>query len=280
MVSKRKRRPGSREGPILFPLSDDRVWKPVLDARRVFLFLDLDGTLAEIRAHPGEVGLSPERRRCLEELAVAPWVRVAVVSGRRVEEVRNLIGIETFSYIGLHGLEVDIPHAERWLYPVSREVIDALQSVRRKCAGSAHGVPGIWLEDKGLTLALHLRLAEKQKAGKVVESFLQAVRTRQERGVPLELLRGKEVVEVKPTGADKGRAVTRLWKRYGRGAFPVYVGDDVTDETAFESLREKGMTILIAKSPRRTVADYYLRNPGEVYSFLRRLIALRAEKRG
>lgn len=280
MVSERRRKPRISEGPVPFPLSDDRAWKPVVDARRIFLFLDLDGTLAEIRAHPREVALSPERRRCLEGLAAAPWIRVAVVSGRTVEDLQKRIGPGKVFYVGNHGLVIVTPRGRRLMDPGAENLVAQVASLRRSLRRCLRDVPGIVLEDKRFSLALHFRLVERELKRKAVEEFVRALDKHRDEGCTLEILHGKEMIEAKPVGVHKGKAVADLLDRYGVGAVPIYIGDDLTDETAFRALRHRGVTILVAESPRPTAAAYYLRNPGEVYSFLRRLIAVRAERRG
>lgn len=266
------------EGPLYFRFTEPAIRRSLMQAHRIFLFLDLDGTLMEIAATPGEASLSPEMRGCLEELAKLPGTLVGVVSGRKIEEVQRLASVEKIFYVGLHGLEIETPRGEKISYPGSEEVIDALRSMRDEWARSSAVVPGIFLEDKGLTLALHFRLAKREDASKVMRVFFQIVGAYQERGIPLEILEGKEVLEVKPGGIDKGTAVSCLLDKYGKGAVPVYLGDDVTDEAAFRSLRLRGITVLVAEVPRPTAASYYLRNPDEVYAFLKYLV-LRREGR-
>ncbi len=268
---------GSAKNPAYMDFADPGVWKSILDARRVFLFLDLDGTLVEIAPTPSAVDLSAERRRSLVELTTTPGILVAVVSGRRIEEIQNILRLQGIFYVGLHGLETLTPQGERICHPVDQEVIDALQSLLEKFNRSISGVPGIFIEDKGMTLSLHFRLAKKEKASEVVKEFVRTVATFRERGIPLEVLQGREVVEVKPTGMHKGKAVAYLMHRYGKGALPIYMGDDVTDEAAFQSLGQGGMAILVTEIPRATAATYYLRNPEEVHEFLKSLIHWRGK---
>jgi trehalose-phosphatase len=259
-------------------LADPAVWQSILRDQRIFLFLDLDGTLVEIAATPGEVSLSSEMHGCLEELANLPGTLIGVVSGRKMEEVQRLASVEKIFYVGLHGLEIAMPWGGKISYPAGEEVIAALRSMRDEWSRSSAAMPGIFLEDKGLTLALHFRLAKREDASKVMRDFFQIVGAYQKRGIPLEILEGKEVLEVKPGGIDKGTAVSCLLDKYGEGAVPVYLGDDVTDEAAFRSLRLRGITVLVAEVPRPTAASYYLRNPDEVYAFLKYLV-LRREGR-
>ncbi|MGH7772783.1 MAG: trehalose-phosphatase [Candidatus Binatia bacterium] len=276
-VTRSKAQQGRTKNPAYLNFAHPWVWKSVLDARRVFLFLDLDGTLVEIEPTPSAVELSAESKRSLVELTATPNILVAVVSGRRIEEIQSILHLSGIFYVGLHGLVSLTPQGERICHPVGQEVIDALQSLLEKFNPSVLQIPGIFFEDKGLTLALHFRQAREEKASEVVKEFVQTVGIYQKRGIPLEILQGKEVVEVKPADTHKGKAVAYLLDRYGRGALPIYMGDDVTDEAAFLTLGQKGITILVTEIPRATAATYYLRNPDEVHEFLKRLTQRRAK---
>lgn len=261
-----------------FHLSDPPVLQSILQAKKLFLFLDLDGTLAEIAPTPAEVSLSPEARVCLEELAPRSDFLVAIVTGRTVEEAQRVVSVGKMFYVGLHGLDIITPDGERASCQVGREVVASLRSLRESFAAPVSEVPGMFLEDKGLSIALHFRLAQTEQASAVTSGFVRVASSYRETGIPLEILHGKEVIEVKAMGRNKGKAVTELLDRYGRGALPIYLGDDVTDETAFESLKPQGITVLVSETPRSTSADYHLCSPNEVYAFLKDLILLRGQK--
>jgi trehalose 6-phosphate phosphatase len=134
---------------------------------------------------------------------------------------------------------------------------------------------GVFLEDKGTALAVHFRLASEATALNIKSEFVRAIHRQQKRGVALEVLAGKEVVEAKPAAVNKGDAAGRLLERFDRQAYPVYIGDDFTDEMAFRLFDKRGLTILVAETPRPTAASFYTRNPKEVYEFLQRLIRIK-----
>lgn len=264
--------------PVHFNVTRRGVMRPILNARRLFLFLDLDGTLVDIAPTPSEVKLSPERRRCLAELVAAPDILIAVVSGRAVEEIQQILQLEGIFYVGLHGLVLLSPEGERVCREVDQGFIAALRALRKEFDRAFSAIPGLFLEDKGLTLALHFRLAKKGAAFRAASDFVRIALMHRNQGVPLEILQGKEVVEVKPAAFHKGDAVIFLLDRYGKGALPVYLGDDVTDEAAFRSLRHReAITIAVTEVPKPTAAAYYLRNTDEVYAFLKQLIPRRGD---
>lgn len=83
------------------------------------------------------------------------------------------------------------------------------------------------------------------------------------------------MIEAKPAGVTKGNAITQIWTRYAPTALPIYIGDDVTDESAFKAISEKGLAVLVAERARPTAAQLFLKNPTEVYVFLRCLTHMR-----
>jgi trehalose 6-phosphate phosphatase len=141
--------------------------------------------------------------------------------------------------------------------------------------GAVADFEGVVLEDKGITLALHYRRARRDAASAARKEFVRAVHWYQQQGVKLQLLAGKEVIEAKAAGSTKGDAITQILARYVPTALPIYIGDDITDESAFHAIAEKGLAILVSETPRATAAARFIRNPTEVYEFLRRLTRMR-----
>jgi trehalose 6-phosphate phosphatase len=186
-----------------------------------------------------------------------------------------MLSLPGITYVGTHGLEILTATGEtRSLLPAGA-FTTVMARLRREIESTVAGRPGLLLEDKLNTLALHYRLAAKEDGELAVAQFLATVQTYQRRGVALEVLRGKKVVEVRPVGINKGKAIQSLLKQRDHTIFPLYLGDDVTDEDAFQVLNERGLTILVADPPRGTAAQYYLRHPEEVLSFLLRVLSLR-----
>jgi trehalose-phosphatase len=258
--------------PAFLAIKEKSTWTPMVDASGIFLFLDFDGTLAEIAPRPNDVYLNSRRKECLRELVAVPEFSVAVISGRPVDDLTRLIGVDGLFYVGNHGSEWLAPNGAKNACVIAKPVADALTSLRDQfgCAGS--GARGVFLEDKGTALALHYRMASEDVAVNARSEFVRAVHRHQRRGVALEILSGKEVIEAKPAATNKGEAAEYLLKRFGGGALPVYCGDDLTDEFAFHRLNKRGITILVAETPRSTAASFYLRNPNEMYEFLQTFV--------
>ncbi|MGE5218078.1 MAG: trehalose-phosphatase [Chloroflexota bacterium] len=264
--------------PAFLALEEERTWAPISAAPAIFLLLDFDGTITELAPRPDGVYLSSQRRQCLKELVALPGVLVAVISGRPVDNVKSLVGLDRVYYVGNHGLEWAAPGRAKSGCAIDAPVTDALESLREQFRDCRTHVKGVFLEDKGTALALHYRMASEQTAAAAKSEFLRAVLHQQQRGIALEVLAGKEVVEAKPATISKCDAVISLYKRFGADALPIYCGDDYTDEGAFQRLDKRGITILVAETPRPTAASFYLRNPNEVFEFLHRLARARASR--
>ena len=222
---------------------------------RAAVLLDVDGTLAPIVARP-ELAEGPEETRTELRRLVERYAVVACVSGRSGEEARRLVGVEGVVYVGVHGLEL-APEAERW-----RETLRPFAQLDWP-----------WLEDKGLTVALHWREAAD---GQAARAELDRVAERAEEA-GLEARWGRKVLELRPpVEADKGTAVRALLEERGlRRA--LYAGDDTTDLDAFRGLDglEAAVRIAVvsAEAPPglREAADLVVASPAELLELLRRL---------
>jgi trehalose 6-phosphate phosphatase len=222
---------------------------------RAAVLLDVDGTLAPIVARP-ELAAVPEETRDELRRLVGRYALVACVSGRTGQDAARLVGVEGITYVGVHGLEL-APEAEGW-----REALRPFAALDWP-----------WLEDKGLTVALHWREAEDEEAAR---SQLKAAATRAE-AAGLEARWGRKVLELRPpVEADKGTAVRALLVARGlRRA--LYAGDDTTDLDAFRGLDglEVAVRIAVASAEAppglRDAADLVVTSPAELLDVLRRL---------
>lgn len=248
-----------------------------LAARFLYLFLDYDGTLAPIVRDPAKASLSRAMRGRLEALLSAGRCRIAVISGRALEDIRRLVGIAGIAYGGNHGLEVEGPEGT-FRYPVPEGARRALDEARRSLESDLSPIPGAVLEEKGMTLTVHLRRVRRGELLAAAHAVSEATR-RHRMGGGIVVSPGKESFEIRPSVEwDKGKTVRWLLEKSalpgGKSPWPLYVGDDRTDEDAFRTIGERGVTVFVG-SPRRTEARYYLRNVGEVGVFLGRLAGAR-----
>lgn len=231
--------------------------------RRLALFLDFDGTLTPIVERPEDAVLAPATREVLQRLAAR--YPVAIVSGRDLEDVRARVGLQDISYAGCHGFEIAGPLASR-VHGAAAAAAPQLGAVADMVAHDTRGIPGVQLERKRFTLAVHYRRAPEARVHDVHEAVLRALA----RHPALRMAEGKKVYELQPdVDWDKGRAVLWLIETLGlQDALPVYIGDDVTDEDAFRALAGRGVGIAVQEAPRPTAAAYSLSGPDEVRALL------------
>ncbi|MHB9155376.1 MAG: trehalose-phosphatase [Endomicrobiales bacterium] len=235
----------------------------------LFIFIDYDGTLVPIRSAPGEAVLSKTARKTLKEVSETPGVRVAVVTGRSLKDIKGRVGLKNIAYAGNHGLEIEGPGIPETAVAgaSSRELIRRIGAALKR---RVLPVRGTLVEDKGLTLSLHYRRVRPKEVPQVLSVFKETVRPYLKMK-KIKVSQGKKVLEVRPPADwDKGRAVRWILARAGAFAFPVYLGDDVTDESAFKALRKTGMTVFVGK-PGPTAAEYRLKNTRSVLSFLKNI---------
>lgn len=235
----------------------------------LFVGLDFDGTLAPIVSRPEDAVLLPAAAAALDRLASRPDTDVAVVSGRGLADVRARVALDGIWYAGNHGLEIAGPGLER-LHPEAAAVEPELRACARSLASALKGLAGVQVEDKGLTLSVHYRRAQREDAGERVRAAV----ARACEGGAFHVTEGKKVVEIRPAVAwDKGRATAYLLEvvEGARSASvpALFVGDDRTDEDAFRVLEGRGAGVLVAEAPPAgTAAAAYLRDPSEVASLL------------
>jgi trehalose 6-phosphate phosphatase len=198
------------------------------DLKKIAVLLDVDGTIVDLAPTPREVFVPHSLRETLERLWERTGGAVAFVSGRPISELDLLFSPLQLPAIGGHGAEFrvtagKVPEAPR-LPPLDPDI-------KRRFAALAEEGPGIILEDKGYSLALHYRLAPEKEA-LVREAAAKIAVTL---GGAIELLPGKLVVEVKQPGVTKATAVRELMTYPPfAGRHPIFVGDDVTDLSVFD----------------------------------------------
>ena len=234
----------------------------VRDAEHRLLLLDFDGTLVRLRRHPDDVRFSTRGRKILQRLAGHANLTIAVVSGRELEKIQSLVGVEGLRYVGLHGAE----RAGETTVPsiAARQMVEA--ALKTAQTGLA-GLRGIEIEDKRLSFAVHYRGARPpaiETASRVVADIAAASNDK------LRILCGKKVWELLPREfPGKGFAVLELFARLPEKKIAIYFGDDETDEEAFSVL--PGQITVNVGGAGNTHASFYVRSPSDVLNFLSRL---------
>jgi alpha,alpha-trehalase len=233
------------------------------------VFLDYDGTLTPIVRRPPLAVLSARMRDVLGELA--GQCRVAVVSGRDLEDVRKMVGLDNLAYVGSHGFELLGPQEQTPDRERGKAFLPSLEQAQRDLTAAVGAIPGAWVERKRFALAVHFREVDPSDVPRLEELFNGVAR----RFPDLKRTGGKKVFELRPNvDWDKGKVVLYLLDMLhmnGSQVVPLYIGDDETDEDAFKALNGRGITILVSDRDAESAAGYVLRDVDEVYTFLRDL---------
>ena len=229
------------------------------------LFLDVDGTLLDFNDDPRAVQVSAPLLALLHSLHDALGGALALVSGRELDDLDRLFDRPRWAAAGLHGLQL------RRADGSFRRIAVTLEQQQRMQAATialARQYDGVQLEDKQIAVALHCRRAPEQ-----FESLHNAAIELIAQLPGYELQPGHRVIEFKPAGMDKGRAVAELLASATfAGRLPVYLGDDLTDEHAFARIQKKnGIGVLIGR-PRPTHASFSLPDPAAVEAWLVRVL--------
>jgi trehalose 6-phosphate phosphatase len=192
------------------------------------ILLDVDGTILDLASTPREVWVPPSLRHDMTRLIDRTGGAVALVSGRSLDDLDLLFSPLQLPAVGGHGAELR-PHVGGELEPRRTVPLDA--ALKRKFATVAEIGPGIVIEDKGYSIALHYRLAPALE--QVIKQAVARI-CAENHSAPIEVLRGKSVLEIKQVGFNKGTAVRELM-RYPPfvNRHPIFIGDDVTDESVF-----------------------------------------------
>lgn len=248
--------------PNLTPLAAPPL--PEANARWA-LFLDVDGTLLDFNDDPRAVSVSKKLLALLHALHDALQGALALVSGRGLDDLDRLFGQPHWAGAGLHGLELRRADGSFRRLSVTPE---EQQRMHQATTALVARFDGAQLEDKQMAVALHCR-----RAPHLFDELRHAAEAMIDQLPGYELQPGNLVIEFKPAGIDKGRAVNELLASTPfLGRVPVYLGDDLTDEHAFASLRRKhGMGVLIG-SPRATQASFSLPDPAAVEAWLVRVL--------
>jgi len=198
------------------------------------LFLDIDGTLLEFAAHPSAVTVDPGLALLLRDLYDETAGAVALISGRTVADADSLFAPLRLCVAGQHG-------AERRDYRGSLHLhappLAGLGRAAERLRGVVSAHAGLFLEEKGMNLALHYRGAPLLEAE--LTPLMHALAS--ELGQDFEVQAGKMVLEIKPTGKDKGTAIEEFMQEHPfLGRVPIFIGDDLTDEYGFALVNRLG----------------------------------------
>jgi trehalose 6-phosphate phosphatase len=230
------------------------------------ILLDIDGTLLDLAPTPREVWVPPDLAKTLNRLMVRTNGAMALVSGRSLNDIDLIFAPEQFPAVGGHGAEMRIdPDSES----VASHAPPMDKELKRRLAVIAKLSPGILLEDKGYSLALHYRLAPH--AEKAIYAAVSLIRADLP-NAPIEVLPGKCVCEIKHSGFTKATGVRELMTREPfKGRRPLFIGDDVTDETVFGIMPDyDGLAFSVGRRAKGVAGHFDA--PSDVREFLAHLL--------
>ena len=247
--------------PLISEIQARRLGRPLL------LFLDYDGTLVDIAPRPELAQPTPEVLELLSRLAAQEDLKVMVISGRPLRDLHELLPVPGLDFLGSHGGEAFIGGR---LHPLPVAAVDdqELSRWRNRLASRLQPFQGWWIEDKPQGLALHYRQVAPDHTYEFI-GILGILQEQLRQEGRWQLLTGKKVLEILPQGVSKGAAIQLILLLWGfPGFFPIYLGDDITDTSAFLVLRDRGLTIQVGGHRKRTAATHYLPDTGAVRHFL------------
>ncbi len=241
----------------------------ITNARESMLFLDYDGTLSPIVSDPGAATLVDGAAEALE--LVAAVCPVAVLSGRDLADIRTRVGRPGLWYAGSHGFELAGPDGTYHQNDAAAAFVPVLGRAAAELCDSLVQIPGVRVEHKRFAVAVHYREVAPEHVGEII-----AATHRLGQRAGLRVTGGRMLVELRPDiDWDKGTALA--WIRDHVEAtgslMPIYIGDDLTDEDAFDTVQFDGVGIVVRHDEdgdRKTAANFTLQSPDQVREFLQR----------
>ncbi len=230
------------------------------------LLLDYDGTLAEITNLPINAKPTPELLELLENLTNLPQTDVAIVTGRKTNEIINWLGHLNLVFSTEHGLNIKWPFEKEWHRNASLSSVSAwYNEVRNVLDYYNQTTPGSFVEEKEASLTWHYRTVDptlgKWKANELKIHLQNALANH-----PLEVVLGKMVLEIRLQGINKGNIFQRFTQLGRKYDFIMVIGDDTTDEAMFSAMPLSSIGIRVGKSHTR--AQYRLHSVSEVHKLL------------
>ncbi len=255
-------------GELPHALKNFEELKKKIEKNGAMIFLDFDGTLAPIVEKHEDAGISETKRKLLQELAGR--YQAAIISGRGLADVKQRAGVKDIFYAGSHGFEIEGPNNFFKEHDEAQKILPVLDELEPLLHSTLKQIKGVRLERKKFTLAVHYRQVAPENEKEVIKLVEEVLRDYPS----LKTGHGKKVLELRPAlNWHKGKAVRFLIELLAEGQskkIPLYIGDDITDEDAFEELPE-GICILTGTHGQKTYANYRLENVNEVEQFLQKL---------
>lgn len=239
----------------------DKIKKDI-EAKEILLFLDYDGTLTPIVATPDLAVISEDMRLTVKK--ISEKMIVSIVSGRATDDVRSKVQIDGIFYAGSHGFEIVDPKGNVTINEEAKNIRSLINEVHEKLSEKVKNVQGSLIENVKYTISAHYRLVSEKNVSKIEKAVDEVI----EEYPVLRKTHGKKVFEIRPKiDWDKGRAVNWIlnYLNFDKDKhFPIYIGDDTTDEDAFNVIKDKGFGVLVSEENKESSAKYLVKDPNEV----------------
>lgn len=237
--------------------------------KELAVFLDYDGTLTPLIDDPSLAKLDPDSRAVLQQ--IKGLYPLTIVSGRDTSVLRRLVGVEGITYAGSHGQDIEHDDGTTYQHQDSVATLGALRIAETRLEEELAESTDVTVERKGFAIAVHTRRASesaRRSAYQVVEQLANTTDG-------LVMTAGKDVRELRPDNLwNKGTAIAYLIETRYPHRRPLFIGDDVTDEDGFTTVRDLGGISVIVGSDgvSETSAEFELQGPSDVIDLLRSLL--------
>ncbi|XP_065864355.1 trehalose-phosphate phosphatase B-like isoform X1 [Euphorbia lathyris] len=250
------------------------------EGKKIVVFLDYDGTLSPIVDDPDQAFMSPKMRSAVQQ--VASLFPTAIVSGRSRDKVKAFVQLHNVTYAGSHGMDISTTtpsfngqENEVIYFQPAKDFLPTIQEILKILEEKTKVIKGSLIEDNTFCISVHYRRVNPEE----VDTLKEIVKSIMDAYPAFRISGGRKVIEIRPRiDWDKGRALQYLIQNLGFGDtndfLPLYIGDDKTDEDAFEMITEigQGYPIIVSSIAKETKATYSLRDTNEVKDFLDQLV--------
>jgi trehalose 6-phosphate phosphatase len=253
----------------------DKIIEIIGDKNPV-LFLDYDGTLTPIVKRPEDALISFEMREVLRECAEK--FTVAVVSGRDMDDLKNKVGVDSLIYAGSHGFRISGPDGLYKEHDKPEEILQKLNHIEKILQEVIFPFyEGVQIDRKRYAIGVHYRNAKEEDIPEIIQKVNEII----DNNPGFKKGEGKKILEIKPdVDWHKGKAVLWILKKLGlqdkNKNIPIYIGDDITDEDAYKTIKGFGIGIQVGPHGQTTAAKYKLKNVYQVRIFLKKLAKVMA----
>jgi trehalose-phosphatase len=244
-----------------------------LEDKKPAFFLDYDGTLTPIVSKPEQARISQEMKDILARLAEK--YTVAIITGRDMDDVKQMVGLKNLIYAGSHGFRISGPDGLYREHEKTSVLLPELSIIEKELLDIQKKYKGVQVDRKRYAIGLHYRNAKEEDIDNILSEFDEVL----ENNPGYKKGTGKKIVEIKPDlDWHKGKAVLWILEELGladdTSVIPVYIGDDDTDEDAFEALEESGIGIgiMVEHHGKPTYASYTLNDVDEVAKLFQKFL--------